>query len=70
MKERTVIAIAHRLPTLRRAGRILMIENGRVVETGTFDGLMQRDGVFAEFARATFPAGGTDASAVESDAAE
>jgi NHLM bacteriocin system ABC transporter ATP-binding protein len=43
----TRIVIAHRLSTIRRADRIYVIEAGRVAATGTYDQLMERDGLFA-----------------------
>jgi len=47
----TRIAIAHRLSTVRKADRILFLEHGRFVESGSFDQLMALDGRFAAFAR-------------------
>jgi ATP-binding cassette subfamily B protein len=46
--DRTVILVAHRLSTLREAGRIFVFDDGRVVETGSFDELVERGGAFAE----------------------
>jgi ATP-binding cassette, subfamily B, beta-glucan exporter len=46
--------IAHRLATIRHASRILVFESGHIVETGTFEELVARDGRFAELARAQF----------------
>jgi ATP-binding cassette subfamily B protein len=46
--------IAHRLSTIRHATRILMFDNGRVIESGTFDELVAQGGRFAELARAQF----------------
>jgi ATP-binding cassette subfamily B protein len=46
--DRTVILVAHRLSTLREAGRIFVFDEGRVVETGSFDELVHRGGAFAE----------------------
>ena len=44
---RTVIAIAHRLSTLKRADRLLVIKDGQLVEEGTHEELLQiEDGVF------------------------
>jgi ATP-binding cassette subfamily B protein len=54
MKGRTTFVIAHRLSTIRNATRILVFENGRVIESGTFDELVGRGGYFAELARAQF----------------
>jgi len=54
MKGRTTFVIAHRLSTIRNATRILVFENGRVTEAGTFDELVARDGYFASLAKAQF----------------
>jgi ATP-binding cassette subfamily B protein len=57
MKGRTTFVIAHRLATVRNAGRILVFENGRIIESGRFEELIQRGGHFAELARSQFMAG-------------
>ncbi|ETR77351.1 benzoate transporter [Afipia sp. P52-10] len=54
MKGRTTFVIAHRLSTIRNATRILVFQNGRVIESGTFDELVARGGHFADLARAQF----------------
>ncbi|MDE5444643.1 glucan ABC transporter ATP-binding protein/ permease [Bradyrhizobium sp. CSA207] len=54
MKGRTTFVIAHRLSTIRNATRILVFENGRVIESGTFDELVAKGGHFAELAKAQF----------------
>ncbi|MGY3511333.1 ABC-type multidrug transport system fused ATPase/permease subunit [Bradyrhizobium sp. USDA 3051] len=54
MKGRTTFVIAHRLSTIRNATRILVFENGRVIESGTFDELVAKGGHFADLARAQF----------------
>jgi ATP-binding cassette subfamily B protein len=54
MRGRTTFVIAHRLSTIRNATRILVFENGRVIENGTFDELVAKGGHFAELARAQF----------------
>src|SRR5262249_11498970 len=54
MRGRTTFVIAHRLSTIRNATRILVFENGRVIENGTFDELVAKGGRFAELARAQF----------------
>jgi len=54
MKGRTTFVIAHRLSTIRNATRILVFDNGRVIESGTFDELVAEGGRFAELARAQF----------------
>jgi ATP-binding cassette subfamily B protein len=49
MKDRTVIIIAHRLSTVRRADSILVLEKGQVVERGTHGELLAREGRYARF---------------------
>jgi len=47
----TRVVIAHRLSTVRNADRIFVLTAGRIVESGRYDDLMARDGVFADLAR-------------------
>ncbi|MBY4797515.1 ABC transporter ATP-binding protein/permease [Collinsella sp. AGMB00827] len=51
---RTTIVIAHRLSTIRSADVIATVEQGRVVEQGTHDELMARDGTYARYYRMQF----------------
>ncbi len=46
-RTRTTLVVAHRLTTAARAQRILVMDGGRIVEDGTHDGLLARDGVYA-----------------------
>jgi ATP-binding cassette, subfamily B, bacterial len=52
-RDRTVIMVAHRLSTFADADRILVFDAGRIVETGTYAELMEKDGTFAELVRAS-----------------
>ncbi|PIR85889.1 ABC transporter permease [Candidatus Kaiserbacteria bacterium CG10_big_fil_rev_8_21_14_0_10_44_10] len=47
MEGKTVIAIAHRLSTLREMDRIIVLEGGKIVEDGSHDSLLQYDGVYS-----------------------
>ncbi len=48
MKGKTVIAVAHRLSTLREMDRIVVLRRGRIVEEGTHDELLQKGGLYAK----------------------
>jgi ATP-binding cassette subfamily B protein len=46
LANRTSIVIAHRLSTIKRAGHILVMEQGRIVEEGSHDSLMAKGGIY------------------------
>jgi len=46
MRHRTVVAVAHRLSTLAAFDRILVVNDGRIVEDGTVDDLRRQGGLF------------------------
>jgi ATP-binding cassette subfamily B protein len=54
MEGRTTLVIAHRLATIRSADRILVMDQGRIVEEGTHEGLLARSGLYARLARLQF----------------
>lgn len=54
MRNRTTFVIAHRLSTIRNATKILVFEDGRIIEAGSFDDLVAKNGAFARLARAQF----------------
>ena len=48
-KEKTIIMIAHRLKTVRHADNILVIDGGKIVQSGTHDELMHQGGIYRRF---------------------
>ncbi|QIG79172.1 ABC transporter transmembrane domain-containing protein [Stakelama tenebrarum] len=54
MENRTTLVIAHRLATVRAAGRIIVMDEGRIVETGTHGELVERGGLYARLASLQF----------------
>lgn len=51
IRDRTTFVIAHRLSTIRNADTILVIDHGRIVESGNHDSLMEHDGLYRNFFR-------------------
>jgi len=67
MKGRTTIVIAHRLATVLKADRIVVLEEGRVVDIGTHGELMGRGGLYGRLARLQFDTGAQALAAFEAE---
>ncbi|MEY3111948.1 MAG: hypothetical protein RIT23_1079, partial [Actinomycetota bacterium] len=60
LRGRTALVIAHRLSTIRDAHRIVVIDDGRIIEEGSHDELMNLDGAYSRQVRAGETAGSAD----------
>ena len=49
MKDKTIIMIAHRLKTVRKADKILVLDGGRIVQQGTHNELVKQEGIYSRF---------------------
>jgi len=60
LEGRTSVVIAHRLSTIRAADQVLVVDEGRIVESGTHDELLRSHGLYTELYRTQFAAAETD----------
>ena len=54
LKGRTSVVIAHRLSTVRNADKILVVDEGRIVQSGGHDELLREGGLYADLYRTQF----------------
>lgn len=64
MKDRTSFVIAHRLSTIKNADLILMMKDGDIVEQGTHETLLAKNGAYAEMYNSQFINGDIEEAAV------
>ena len=62
-RDRTTLIVAHRLATVKKADRILVLDQGGVVATGTHDDLVGQGGLYARLAKLQF----TDGAVLETE---
>ena len=60
-RDRTTIIVAHRLATVKKADRIVVFDQGRVVASGSHQALVAQDGLYARLARLQFTDGASAA---------
>jgi ATP-binding cassette subfamily B protein len=70
MADRTTLVIAHRLATVQKADRIIVMDQGRIVEEGNHQELMLRNGLYAKLARMQFHTDPLDPSAETAESRE